>query len=300
MSKKRWRSFHSESGQAIVLVALAIVAIIAMASLAIDGGYAYAQKRKLQDAVDLAALAGARALGMGATEDEIAQVINYYATTNGAQSVSYVLVDANGQPTGNIDDARGVSVTGQVTFPTFMAGIVGISSMTATATGGAELYGLSSAGNLLPMAVHEADFEYNVVYELWDDNHEAPGAFGWVDWDGGGGGANELADNIANPANSGVWHVGDLVPAEPGVKASALVRNALNLWRNRNVTVILYDDISGQGSNTRYRISGFAEFVLVDYRLQGNDKRVWGYFIRHVAQGEPGGPDFGLQGIKLK
>ncbi|MDW8060537.1 MAG: pilus assembly protein TadG-related protein [Thermomicrobium sp.] len=49
-------------GQALVLLAVVLLALLAFSALAVDVGYAYAEKRLLQNAVDAAALAGARAL----------------------------------------------------------------------------------------------------------------------------------------------------------------------------------------------------------------------------------------------
>lgn len=288
-----------EDGQSLVVITLAMVALLAMTALTIDGAYAYAQHRRMQNAADLAAVAGARALGLGKSAGEITQEIGHYAQANGAGAFSYHFIDENGQQVGGPESAYGVHVRAERTFPTFLAAIVGIDQMTTSAESEASLYGIGGSGNLLPLAIHEGDFEYGQTYELWDDHHEAPGAFGWVDWDGGGGGANELAENIASPSNSGYWRIGQQVPAEPGVKVGAQVRNALNLWKNRNVTVPFYNNISGSGSNTHYTISGFGEFVLVNYDFQGNNKRIWGYFIRRVTAGEPGGPRFGLQGVRL-
>ena len=48
-----------ERGQILVVFVLAMVAIIGIVGLAIDGGGAYAQRRDQQTAADLAALAGA-------------------------------------------------------------------------------------------------------------------------------------------------------------------------------------------------------------------------------------------------
>src|SRR5713101_2336111 len=50
------------SGQAIVIMALAMVAICGMLALAIDAGRLYFQRRLMQDAVDSGALAGAQSL----------------------------------------------------------------------------------------------------------------------------------------------------------------------------------------------------------------------------------------------
>jgi len=56
------RTRRSRSGQAIVIMALAMVAICGMLALAIDAGRLYFQRRLMQDAVDSGALAGAQSL----------------------------------------------------------------------------------------------------------------------------------------------------------------------------------------------------------------------------------------------
>jgi Flp pilus assembly protein TadG len=52
---------HGERGQVIVIFALALVAIIGMVGLVLDGGGAFAQRRDEQKVADLAAIAGANA-----------------------------------------------------------------------------------------------------------------------------------------------------------------------------------------------------------------------------------------------
>lgn len=51
-----------DRAQTLVLVALALGALIGLAALAIDGGNAYAQRRRAQNAADAGAIAGTRAL----------------------------------------------------------------------------------------------------------------------------------------------------------------------------------------------------------------------------------------------
>jgi Flp pilus assembly protein TadG len=53
---------RKQSGQAVVLVAVAVLALTAILALALDGGSIYLDKRQLQNAVDGAALAGAELL----------------------------------------------------------------------------------------------------------------------------------------------------------------------------------------------------------------------------------------------
>ena len=61
MSGHRNEGGDGERGQILVLFALASVVIIGMVGLVLDGGGAFAQRRSEQNAVDLAALAGANA-----------------------------------------------------------------------------------------------------------------------------------------------------------------------------------------------------------------------------------------------
>src|SRR6266853_1755396 len=53
---------RSQSGQAIVLIAIMLAVVVGMAALAIDGSRAYALRRDLQAAVDAAALAAGDSL----------------------------------------------------------------------------------------------------------------------------------------------------------------------------------------------------------------------------------------------
>lgn len=53
------KAARSESGQALVLLAISIVVLLAFAGLAIDGGILYTERRRAQNAADAAAMAGA-------------------------------------------------------------------------------------------------------------------------------------------------------------------------------------------------------------------------------------------------
>ena len=81
---------ESERGQAIVILAFAMVALLAFAALAIDGGNAYVERRRAQNAADAAALAGARQIWMqqsaippNGSETSLLVTINQAAESNG-------------------------------------------------------------------------------------------------------------------------------------------------------------------------------------------------------------------------
>jgi len=60
----------SEKGQAIVLIAFAIIGILGLVALAMDGGQAFADRRQAQNAVDSAAYASALAWLNGAVDED--------------------------------------------------------------------------------------------------------------------------------------------------------------------------------------------------------------------------------------
>ncbi len=83
-----------EKGQAVVLVAIALVALLALTGLAIDGGQLLALRRSTQNAADAAALAGVRELaqvvarcqsGSAANDQRVWNAIVQFAIQNGIQ-----------------------------------------------------------------------------------------------------------------------------------------------------------------------------------------------------------------------
>ena len=77
-----------EQGQAIVILALMMIGLLAFAALAIDGGNAYVERRRAQNGADAAALAGARQVWLqrsnsDSSETPIVRVMNTTASQNG-------------------------------------------------------------------------------------------------------------------------------------------------------------------------------------------------------------------------
>lgn len=60
----RSMNIKSESGQTVILLALAFIALLGFTALAIDGGMVYANRRHMQNAADAASLAGGSAVAM--------------------------------------------------------------------------------------------------------------------------------------------------------------------------------------------------------------------------------------------
>jgi hypothetical protein len=199
-------------------------------------------------------------------------------------------------------------VTTTQTPPAFFGGIFGYEQYTVAASATAHTAAAASASNLLPMTFQCDDmsndsdpaFTYGATYTLWDDAKDAPGSVGWLDWNGGSHGTPELIDNIKSPSNSGVWHIGDLIPAAPGKKNAGGVWRALEAWIGKKVIIPLFDTVTGNGSNTRYRVCAFAEFTIT--AASRKDSKVTGVFSRTLQRGEitgTGAPDFGVRTVRL-
>jgi hypothetical protein len=124
---------HKERGQALVIMVFAILALLTVAGLAIDGGMAFLDRRRMQNAADAAALAGTRKLAeavcgeAGADDAAIhAEVLNY-AQLNG-------VTDTNLVSAWYVDkDINDIGVVGAGSIPNGALGVralVGISHQT--------------------------------------------------------------------------------------------------------------------------------------------------------------------------
>jgi Flp pilus assembly protein TadG len=277
-----------ETGATAVFVALMLTLMLAMVGLAIDGSNAYFQQQRMQIAADAGALAGARLLALGASAADVNIEAQSLAALNGATTAAIAVLEAD----------RAVEVRATQTFDTFFIRIVGPARMTVSAAARAGYINVGRAGNLMPLTTMcpPDGFIYGQVYELMDGDLDAPGNFGWLSWTGSNS-APTLAQNIESPANSPVLEVGDWVQTTTGATYGSFVATALDGWIGIPVTIPLYDQITGTGNGARYRVCGFAQFVLVSH----SNKMVSGRFVRNLIPGEEltGVVDLGSRDVRM-
>jgi hypothetical protein len=142
----------------VVIVALAMVLMVAMVGLVVDGGYAWGRQRQTQNASDAASEAGAVVLAQNIANvqpaktdaDVDAAVAAIFASNGTARKAAYY-TDVSGNmltPVGvtTVDEAAaalvgggaippgasGVRAIGSQTFDTFLARVIGINTFTAT------------------------------------------------------------------------------------------------------------------------------------------------------------------------
>ena len=152
MSMTAWhrvgQSRRADAGQSLVLFTLALVALLAMTSLILDGGNAFAQQRIVQNGSDAAAEAGAVVLvqnliaaGNGGSipksDQDVLAAVNaaaannsispaptaYYTDINGDRLAPEVAVGSLGAGSAPPSSAYGVEADGSKTFPTFVGSV---------------------------------------------------------------------------------------------------------------------------------------------------------------------------------
>ncbi len=127
---KMLKTLTDKRGQTLVIIALAMVAVVAMAAVALDGGHAFMQRRRMQNAADAGALAGARELASGGSDCQ-AVAGDYAVTRNGADQAD---IDCG------VSVSNEVVVTTTKTFSTWFGGVIGLNEIQVRARAVAGIY----------------------------------------------------------------------------------------------------------------------------------------------------------------
>lgn len=128
-----------DQGSTLVTVAMTLLVLVIFLALAVDVASAYAERRKMQNAADAAALAGAEVLIGGGSDADVYNAISEYTLTQGSADSFESFYIPSGQAVGSgfvPSDATGVRIIARETVPTFFAGVMGINSMPAVGEAG--------------------------------------------------------------------------------------------------------------------------------------------------------------------
>jgi hypothetical protein len=303
---KRITGPREERGQILVMAAAGMFAFVALVGLVIDTGVAYRERRNIQNAADLSALAGTKViadhyLDGGRTGTEVYDAIADSVVANGCTDVNdctwtaeYVRPDPT--VTGsevNLGDVasgggipantQGVRVRTESHPDTFFMRVVGISEVDISTPATAmtsSLLNEAPANVLLPIGVFDSDYEAGVEYEI-TAGEEGPGNFGWLDWDGGSPNTPELADAICNPNNPAmtfaVW-----IDGSTGIKNGNDVRDCMDAWLGSTVLIPVWGQTNNAGGNNlTYEVITLAAFTLTDYDQHAN--KIKGNFVEFYA-----------------
>ena len=228
----QWR--RDEGGQAFVMLALSLTGLLASVGLVMDAGYAISRTRVHQNAVDAAALVGARAVAKGdwATID---RDIKDYAERNGIPDTNGVAYDGvntnvtwtyvnNAGATTTQGLATGVRVEARQSLATRFLSVIGITSIPIARRSTALVETVTGLGATAPFAVYEMQGAIDLL------THDAQGQPKGIDPAALGKVYDIHGPQVDHPFHSnsfkgllptdhGPLVVGDSIAYDPGVRA---------------------------------------------------------------------------------
>ena len=275
---------HGSGGQALALMALVLVGLLGMVALVVDGGNAFAQQRASQNGTDAAAEAGAVALanrlvGVAVTDLMVSTAVQDAGADNAVTISSAEYTDVNGDslnatvgggtiPTG----AYGVRAFGTRTFDTFIGGVIGITSLTAstkaTAVSGFEKSdcSLTEGCVLLPITppinsttcatqparpVTGADeWPKDPIVSVIPLCSSGAGNVGWIDWNfayGGSpnGGTSSTVTSTITPDNPTIHFPTWLQISQAGNTSASTLEAAINRYNGQVVMLPVFSHTCG-------------------------------------------------------
>jgi hypothetical protein len=274
-------------GQIIVIFALALVALVAMVGLVLDGGSAFSYRRAEQNAADLAALAGANSFLLSGDQATSTATARATASENG-----FVHGAPGTTVTVSYDLTNGASVTVDITAPhrNHFAGIVGMStwpiSTTATALSGIPDTATGPGPMIFSVDVFGADGTPHAAY----GDPSAPFGFG----EGNGDvptGPGDLAWTNYGTGNVNTNEVREMIQGALVIEKQLDFGEYIGQHNNGNHTA-LYTEVDDYLSGTDVPVpivdhhgnfQGWAT-LHITHAVKG-EKKVYGYFVdRFVAR----------------
>ena len=160
---------RNERGQTMIQLALALVVLMGIGALAVDVGMGYLERRRMQNAADAGALAGAYALCKAEPADVAKAKAVEYMQKNGVKAADIAAGDVT-------ISGGAVSVVAKTSIATNLAGSLGFSTLDVGAASAATCGAANSACGLWPIAFDLALYVYAACGErmvIWADDSVA-------------------------------------------------------------------------------------------------------------------------------
>jgi Flp pilus assembly protein TadG len=303
-------SLRRQEGQATVLAAVFMVAMLGMAGFVVDVGGWFRQQRVTQATVDAAALAGAQALPTDPA-GAITLATSYAAKNGGVAGATFTIANKY-QGNDMITVKQTTAASG------FFSKLFGVNTVNVGATASAiaePAYEVSDAAPIVVNIDHQMlsgkgcpCFSQPTTIPLGKNG--APGSFAMLDLDNsdttGTVGSTILANWITNGFGGylplGVYY------SDPGAKFNDnKIQSALIGKYGHILMFPIYDTEVGQGSNAEYHVIGWAAFHLTNVTVSGSSGTLSGWFTRVIWDGvlspkgpkSPSIPDLGVYSVAL-
>jgi hypothetical protein len=262
-----------DRGSIAVIAAVVFVPLAMMLAVVVDSGRVWVSRSTLHNGVEAAAVAVAVTWskgGTGCSADDLGFVSN-----NGAQP-NDVTCDLTGTPRAGL-----VKVSAREQVPMIFAGLLGRSTAEVRSSTTVKVGPLSSLKGLWPFGLcweHPAVTawlatgmtapmiaEITFAADGVTCGGEVSGNWSVLNFEGGSSSNNTIKGWVLNGYDGWVA-VNDEVNGNPGVPSASL--NIAEAYGNR-ITLPLFDNPRLQGSNSIYRIRGFATARLLEARFSG-------------------------------
>ena len=269
MSHRRSQERH-EDGQILAIFAGALILLILVSGLVIDGGNVFLTRRDSQNSADIGSLSGTKRLAdyyvknqaYTATDNVYTAIATRMAQNNCSAAVGSIcswtaryvgprtgsgfqdlgpVASTDTAPPGAVSGQKALGVTVGVTKTpqTYLLGVMGKTTWTVqtTATSVTGQPPGAPAGQLLPIAlVSPTTMSEGSIYALTSGSN-GPGNFGWMSWDGSNS-AGALATSLCTPNNPSFTLPFEF-PGDPGVTNASAVRGCLQTWVDNELTVLI-------------------------------------------------------------
>lgn len=292
------RRARDDRGQAVVLLAISLLALLGLAAVVVDLGYAFLVDRRAQAAADASALGAALVL----PDAPRAHVVSSHLAGQNFQQGEVALTLQSSHAANDTATAHATA-----TVPSFFARVFGVGEFHVGATATARIGSyVGYAKALAPWVTDRSSLTFGteVAFKVAPGDQASSGNFGSVRLPlqskgcAGGSGTNDYRGAITGGDGVCLVRIGDSLATEPG-NMGAVTGNALadrgatvgfdpsaivavdesgtrlTTADHPNLVVIPIIDSFGGGSST-VRVTGFAWFVITHY-----DKDVVeGVFVR--------------------
>jgi hypothetical protein len=291
---------RSDSGQAMLFVVVALLGLVGLVSLVVDGGSWFRTQRQVQTAADAAALAGAQNLPIDQTGAR-STAISY-----AQQNFSGIAAPTITFPSAAEIDVMAAKPVNGIILPALNA--------TARAHARAQVSAPSSLKNVAPIAVYKdyacivtnpTCFGQTVVLGFDEDNPFDPtkSKFGLLDLDRDGSAGSGDMKNWLDNGYPDFLPINTTYPPANGEKNGIKSQLQSAADAHRVLLFPVYDTATAAG----YHVIGWAAFVIDDIgKWAGKEHVLTGHFVTFLATDlAAGNPitdpslDFGVHVITL-
>lgn len=288
---------REESGAAALLVALLTIVLVGCLAFVADLGMAYANQRRLQNAVDASVLAVGQRIAVQAdhtsscstvaTTFDSASTRTYASSylTRSAPPGSALAAGATGFavtcPTLHGVPTLVVSLAARDTSPTFFGGMFGRHGVDLTKQARVVVGPLGTVVGLRPFAICQAAADAMAaagpgsVYTYSFDNADtgcgyAPGNWGVMDFDGGSNPTGDTVNWIEHGYSGPISVTPPVeISGDPGAPSPGAVEDAMNQMMTLGaVTLPVFDNVTHQGGGSLFRITGFISVTPCSWKFQ--------------------------------